>query len=188
MSKNRYLQRLGHSWYVRIKVPTALRGIVKSTHIRRALNTRDLDEANRRKWAVVAQVHEHFQAQASNPNLRLPLVISRSKAIEQGATFSLAEANRESLRHSAGLDALSEEWAATSNLKTVRFQRQQAYKELRCYLGSNRSPTAVTGALAASYVDEILLESKDSPSTRRRKLSALASFWEWMSSGLPSLS
>ncbi|HEL3814881.1 TPA: tyrosine-type recombinase/integrase [Stenotrophomonas maltophilia] len=182
MSKNRYLQRLGHSWYVRIKVPTALRGIVKGTHIRRALNTRDLDDANRRKWAVISQVHEHFQAQASNPNLGLALVISPSRAIEQDAAPSPAQVNSQNLRPSAGLDALSEEWAATSNLKTVRFQRQQAYKELRCYLGNNRSPTAVTGALAASYVDECLLESKDSPSTRRRKLSALAAFWEWMSS------
>ncbi|MCX2893420.1 tyrosine-type recombinase/integrase [Stenotrophomonas lactitubi] len=182
MSKNRYLQRLGHSWYVRIKVPTSLRGIVKSTHIRRALNTRDLDEANRRKWAVVAQVHEHFQAQASNPNIGLGLVISPSRAIEHGAAPSPAQVNSQNLRRSAGLDALSEEWAATSDLKTVRFQRQQAYKELCRYLGSNRSPTAVTGALAASYVDESLLQSKDSPSTRRRKLSALAAFWEWMSS------
>lgn len=56
-----------------------------------------------------------------------------------------------------GLDSLSEEWAATSCLKTVRFQRQQAYKELRCHLGANHSPMAVTGALAACYVDECLL-------------------------------
>lgn len=79
-----------------------------------------------------------------------------------------------------GLDSLSGEWAATSSLKTVRFQRQQAYKELRRYLGANHSPMAVTGALAACYVDECLLRSTDSPSTRRRKLSALAAFWEWM--------
>lgn len=39
---------------------------------------------------------------------------------------------------------------------------------------------AVTGALAACHVDERLPRSTDSPSTRRRKLSALAAFWKWM--------
>ena len=52
MSKTRYLQRLGQSWYVRIKVPAALRDRVQNTHIRRALGTRDLDEAVRRKWGT----------------------------------------------------------------------------------------------------------------------------------------
>ena len=53
MSKRHYLQQLGQSWYIRIKVPAALRGRVGNTHIRRALHTRDLDEANRRKWLAL---------------------------------------------------------------------------------------------------------------------------------------
>ena len=80
------------------------------------------------------------------------------------------------------MDALSEDWAATSSLKTVQFQRRQTYKELRAYLGSNCSPEHVTAALAAAYVDDRLTPSPDSPSTRRRKLSALRAFWEWMAS------
>lgn len=180
MSKNRYLQRLGHSWYVRIKVPTALRGTIKSTHIRRALHTRDLDEANRRKWAAVAQVHAYLQAQASNPNRDLHLAIPPPTATTPVAPLPCPQDDLHNLRPSMGLDSLSEEWAATSSLKTVRFQRLQAYKELRRHLGANQNPMAVTGSLAACYVDECLLRSTDSPSTRRRKLSALASFWEWM--------
>lgn len=180
MSKNRYLQRLGHSWYIRIKVPTALRDTIKSTHIRRALHTRDLDEANRRKWAAVAQVHAYLQAQASNPSRDLCLAIPDPRATTPVAPLLGPQVDLHNLRPSMGLDSLSEEWAATSSLKTVRFQRQQAYKELRRYLGANHSPMVVTGALGASYVDECLLRSTDSPSTRRRKLSALAAFWEWM--------
>ncbi|MFP3345797.1 hypothetical protein R0J87_25265, partial [Halomonas sp. SIMBA_159] len=70
--------------------------------------------------------------------------------------------------------------AATSVLKTVQFQRQQAYRELRSHLRGNVQPTTITSALAASYVDERLQRSRDSTSTRRRKLSTLAAFWEWM--------
>lgn len=77
---------------------------------------------------------------------------------------------------------MSADWAITSALKTVQFQRQQAYKELRAYLGRDCSPEAVTDALAASYVDDRLSQSTDSLSTRRRKLSALRAFWEWMAS------
>ncbi|MGG6463224.1 hypothetical protein [Solilutibacter silvestris] len=33
MSKKRYLQQLGHSWHIRIKVPVGLRDKVGSTHI-----------------------------------------------------------------------------------------------------------------------------------------------------------
>ena len=62
MSKRLYLQQLGLSWYLRVKVPTALQSKVGTTHIRRALGTRDLDEANRRKWAALSQVGEYFDA------------------------------------------------------------------------------------------------------------------------------
>ena len=71
MSKTRYLQRLGQSWYVRIKVPAALRDRVQNTHIRRALGTRDLDEAVRRKKAADAslqhQIEEAVRAAHARP-------------------------------------------------------------------------------------------------------------------------
>ncbi|WP_157981374.1 tyrosine-type recombinase/integrase [Cognatilysobacter tabacisoli] len=79
------------------------------------------------------------------------------------------------------LDGLLDKWIdSTGCLKTTSFQRRQAYAELRDFLGGNRSPTVVTPALAAQYVDERLRQSADSPSTRRRKLSALGAFWAWM--------
>ena len=59
----RYLQKIGHSWYARIRVPPSLVGKVGQTHLRQALGTRDLTEANARKWAVVealkARLHRY---------------------------------------------------------------------------------------------------------------------------------
>jgi len=73
MAKRLYLQQLGLSWYLRVKVPLPLQSKVGNTHIRRALGTRDLDEANRRKWRALAQVHEYFDALSSGDTTqRLP--------------------------------------------------------------------------------------------------------------------
>ena len=185
MSKKRYLQQLGHSWYIRIKVPAGLRDKVGSTHIRRALHTRDLDEANRLKWPAILQIHQHIEALATAgtiSELRFSGPRTTSLVLIPAAVGPHPAASNPDLRPTSGLDVLSEEWAMTSTVKTVQFQRKQVYKELRAHLGSNRSPTAVTDSLAAVYVDECLLKSPDSSSTRRRKLSALAAFWEWMGS------
>lgn len=57
MAKNpRYLQKLGLSWYVRVKVPASLQAVVGNTHIRKALHTRDLSVAEKLKWAEVARI------------------------------------------------------------------------------------------------------------------------------------
>jgi integrase len=183
MRKTQYLQRLGQSWYLRVKVPAALQGRVGNTHIRRALKTRDLDEAVRRKWAALAQVQAYLEALAGNhqlPAASMPIAIN-CNPMPAAPRLQLI-ANPEA-RQAVDLDALLEKWLESStSLKTTRFQRRQAYMELRAFLGGNRSPEAVTEALAADYVDERLAKSSDSPSTRRRKLSALGAFWEWMAS------
>lgn len=59
--KNRYLQKLGHSYYVRVRVPPRLQQHFGGTHIRRALHTRDINEANRLKWSVVAQIKNELR-------------------------------------------------------------------------------------------------------------------------------
>lgn len=185
MSKTQYLQRLGQSWYLRVKVPRALQGRVGNTHIRRALGTRDLDEAVRRKWSALAQVRAYLEG-LSAVATALPISPTPSAiAINCNPIPSLdlqLIANADA-RPAACLDSLLEQWLdSTACLKTTRFQRQQAYRELRAFLGGDRQPQVVTEALAAEYVDERLKQSPDSPSTRRRKLSALGAFWGWMAS------
>ncbi|QGW63676.1 tyrosine-type recombinase/integrase [Lysobacter soli] len=186
MSKTQYLQRLGQSWYLRVKVPRALQGRVGNTHIRRALGTRDLDEAVRRKWSALAQVRAYLEelsaVSSSRPAAPRPL---NAIAINcnPAPPFDLQLIANADARPAASLDSLLERWLDSSGcLKTTRFQRQQAYRELRAFLDGDCSPQFVTEALAAEYVDERLKKSPDSPSTRRRKLSALGAFWEWMAS------
>ena len=187
MRKTPYLQRLGHSWYLRVKVPTTLQGRVGSTHIRRALGTRDLDEAVRRKWPALAQVRSYLdQLRSAAPHL--PASLPATFAI--GCTQSAGNPGLQSIANLGhpskpvqGLDALAERWIEGAGAtKTVRYQRRQAYGELRKFLGQDCTPDWVSGPLAAEYVDAHLFKSKDSPGTRRRKLSALGAFWEWMSS------
>lgn len=183
MSKTQYLQRLGQSWYLRVKVPRALQAQVGNTHIRRALGTRDLDEAVRRKWSALAHVRAYLEALAASSSASVhslgPIAIDCNPVRPSGVQ-SIAPASAGS---SVGLDTLLEQWLdATSCLKTTNFQRRQAYRELRDFLGGDHPPQAITDALAAQYVDTHLKKSGDSPSTRRRKLSALGAFWEWMGS------
>lgn len=183
MSKTQYLQQLGQSWYIRIKVPASLRTKVGGTHIRRALHTRDLDEANRRKWPALAQVRAYLDSIESGASTSqvFQMLSERCElpAPERGLRLPGTNA---SLRPATGLDALSEEWAITSPVKTTQFQRRQTYKDFRNYLGDDCDPNSVTASQVASYVDDRLLKSSYSPSTRRLKLSALGAFWEWMAS------
>lgn len=140
MSKTRYLQHLGHSWYLRVRVPPDLQAMVRNTHIRRALRTRDLDEANRRKWPALAYVRAYLDALGNGGT---PCLGSLPSGPAQPLnSLRLPQVASQDLRANSGLDALSEEWAKTSRLKTVQFQRQQAYKELRTYLGIIAAPNA----------------------------------------------
>lgn len=171
-----------------MKVPRRLQTEIGATHIRRALGTRDLDEAVRRKWDALARVHAYFSAvgQRSCPELARPLsngpvapiAINCTPPPQQPAVQSIAIA----AKPSTTLDVLLELWLDSSEaLKTTRFQRRQAYLEVRRYLGGDSLPSAVSSERAAEYVDEHLRKSIDSVGTKRRKLSALGAFWEWMS-------
>lgn len=187
MRKTQYLQRLGHSWYLRVKVPSALQGRLGATHIRRALGTRDLDEAVRRKWPALARIRaylDQLSTGAAPPSLSpVPGSAIDCKVPGLGLTPGLQSIAILPSRPMAKLDALAGKWVEAAEVtKTVRFQRRQVYGELRRFIGADCAPEAVTGPLAAGFVDEHLCKSPDSPSTRRRKLSALGAFWEWMAS------
>lgn len=178
MAKRLYLQQLGLSWYLRVKVPSPLQSKVGNTHIRRALGTRDLDEANRRKWPALAQVREYFDALSTGDSTqRAPasLQLGSGHAIAQ-----LPTPLNPDLRPHDGLDGLAEEWALTSSSKTTQFQRRQVYAQLRAFLGRNVRPESVTDAQAATFVDTQLATSRYSLSTRRYRLSALCAFWGCM--------
>lgn len=56
-----YVVRRRKGLYVRKLVPPALRKIIGKEHILKSLKTRDMAEANRRKWAVLAEIEALFE-------------------------------------------------------------------------------------------------------------------------------
>lgn len=63
-SPNQFLQKVGHTWYARVRVPRSLEARMKQTHLRESLQTGDLAEANRKKFAVVASLKAKLAAEA----------------------------------------------------------------------------------------------------------------------------
>lgn len=76
---DQYLQKVGNTYYARVKVPRTLQRTVKQTHLRRSLKTSSRAEANLRKHAVVSEIKAELAALRSNPPA-------------DGIPFSLAEA------------------------------------------------------------------------------------------------
>ena len=80
--KTQFLQQLGHSWYVRIKVPREAQAIIGNTHLRKALGTRDLDEANERKWAYIKAFKDQIARALKRPVVQVDEL--REEALRYG--------------------------------------------------------------------------------------------------------
>ncbi|MHB1199532.1 MAG: DUF6538 domain-containing protein [Polaromonas sp.] len=84
---DQYLQKVGGTYYARVRVPRTLEKYLGQSHIRRTLRTGERAEANRRKHAVVGRIKSELA------RLRL----SPSKPDERGISFAEAKQWRESL-------------------------------------------------------------------------------------------
>lgn len=205
----RYLQRLGHSWYARVKVPPSLQPIVKNTHIRQALHTRDLDEANRRKWKVVEgikarlsrlkgldasnQLAEQFRRdirkalEEDKPELAETLELVATDEAEKmfEKTGDLERAREWVVRATTTEPSLAELvdlWLADAEYtKQSKQQHRKAWEDLRLHLGGDSFPSRVTEDVAADYVEDVLKKADKSYSTQRRQLNSLVAFWSWLS-------
>lgn len=76
---DQYLQKVGNTYYARVKVPRTLQRTVKQTHLRRSLKTSSRAEANLRKHSVVSEIKAELAALRANPPV-------------EGVPFTLAEA------------------------------------------------------------------------------------------------
>lgn len=84
---DQYLQKVGGTYYARVRVPRTLEKYLGQSHIRRTLKTGEKAEANRRKHAVVGRIKGELA------RLRL----SPKKPDERGVSFAEASQWRESL-------------------------------------------------------------------------------------------
>lgn len=84
---DQYLQKVGGTYYARVRVPRTLEKFTGQTHIRRSLGTSSRTDANLKKHAVVARIKLELAQLRSKP----------PKADEPGLTFEDARAIREQL-------------------------------------------------------------------------------------------
>lgn len=84
---DQYLQKVGGTYYARVRVPRTLEKYLGQSHIRRTLKTGERAEANRRKHAVVGRI------KAELARLRL----APGTKDERGISFAEAKRWRESL-------------------------------------------------------------------------------------------
>lgn len=186
MTSKRYLQRLGNRWYVRVKVPRALQGRLKNTHIRRALGTGDLAEANRLKWAALAKIQSELERLRRHHDGACSAAVAALQTPVQAAprkvTINLPDRLVRPLAEQGGpLDELVDRWLEDAEYTAqTKQQHRQSYLELKAFLGGDRSPAAVTPDVALDYVEHHLMQSGWAYATRRRKLSSLITLWEWL--------
>lgn len=180
-ARTKYLQQLGHSWYVRIKVPPALQKLVGNTHIRKALHTRSLDEANVLKWPAIARIKRELeQLKRSDPEgTKAQLYRDQiTEARNAGDSLSaetlelLAVDDAEKLHEATGslekarawyqlattdgksLTQLLDDWLDSSEYKAhTKDKHKKAFEEFKTFMGGDCLPSAVTDKVALDYVD-----------------------------------
>lgn len=79
---NQYLQKIGNTYYARVKVPRTLQATVKQTHLRRSLKTGSRIEANLRKHTVVSEIKAELAAlRRAPPTGDTPYTFAEARAI-----------------------------------------------------------------------------------------------------------
>lgn len=207
-SLHRYLQKIGLSYYVRVKVPKSLQEVVGNTHIRRALHTRDLDTANRMKWQHVEVIKAYLnrlkgldplniKAQKFRESIRQSLVKGNYEEAEELKLIAVDGA--EKIEEETGnykrakewydlatseehtLDELIDMWLSTADyLNQTKNQHRKAYEELKNHLGGDCLPSKVNDDVAVTYIEDVLKKTGQAYETQRRKINSLIAFWEWM--------
>lgn len=103
---DQYLQKVGGTYYARVRVPRTLEKYTGQTHIRRTLETGDKPEANRRKHAVVGKIKAELERLRKAPAEPLGRGISFAEARLWREDLKAAEADDdEGVRHDAIHDA-----------------------------------------------------------------------------------
>lgn len=209
-NETRYLQKLGHSWYVRITVPRSLRPLIGNDHIRRALHTRDLDEANRRKWKMVEVIKSELNRMRGLDALNVKALQLRSEirnaitsrhpelegiiettrdyaadiATEMEQRVGLDKAKQWydlATAETKTLDELADEWLIESDyLKITKKQHRKIYEDFKTYLGGDNIPSVVSEDTANNYVEDVIKKSGLAYETQRRTINSLSAFWTWM--------
>jgi integrase len=178
-----------------------------NTHVRIALGTRDLDEANRRKWAVVASIKRDLaQLSGGDPTLhaahRFRKEIRKAHAVGDEDYIDVvkdsAQEYAEKIERESGslerariwyahattpdktCDELLEEWLRDAPYtEQTKKQHRHAWSQAKRFLGGDTIPAAVDERAAVALVEH-LNRGQQAYETNRRKINSLSAFWVWL--------
>jgi hypothetical protein len=124
MPRHTHLLRRGSRYYLNVKVPKDLRGVLKKDIIRKALKTSEPREAARRVRLESLRIHAEFE------NLRRKLRAKnappkRLSAISTGDAYNLV------FRHFSQLEQMSEEWWEREGINLDEPELSEALYNLR---------------------------------------------------------
>lgn len=173
---DQYLQKVGGTYYARVRVPRTLEKAVGQTHIRRTLETGERSEANRRKHAVVGRIKAELEALRKTPR----------KPEERGMTFADAKLWREDAK---ALEAAGDH-RALDDLETAAVDKAEQLERLYGHdkaLKWYRAATVTTDTLA-ELMDKWLGSSDYKESTKSGHRKALGEVLEFIENdtALPS--
>ena len=165
---DQYLQKVGGTYYARVRVPRTLEQYTKQTHIRRSLETGDRVEANLRKHALVGEIKALLAKLRKNPSA-LP---------DRGISFADAKIWREDL---IAADKLDDEGQQASTVQGLVIDKAEEIERLYGSEKASRwykAATTTTDTLA-ELMDGWMQVSDYKASTKaghRKALSEVLSF------------
>jgi integrase len=165
---DQYLQKVGHTYYARVRVPRTLEKLVGQTHIRRSLQTSSRAEANLKKHAAVSAIKAELDELRKSP----------PPADGTGLTFADARAIRDQLEQ-LRVQGEHEEAGIIESVAVERAESLEALYGHEKALQWYRKATA-TGDTLKELQDRWLESSDYKESTKAGHRKALAEVLEYL--------
>jgi hypothetical protein len=124
MPRHTHLLRRGSQYYVNVRIPKDLRGVLKKSHIRKSLHTSDPREAVQRVRIESVRIHDEFEQLRAKPRPEKTQPRDLS-AISEGEAYKIA------LRYFSALEKMSEDWWENEVPKLEQEQLAEALDNLR---------------------------------------------------------
>jgi integrase len=142
---DQYLQKVGGTYYARVRVPRTLEKYVGQTHLRRSLETGDRAEANRRKHAVVGKLKTELEKLRKTPE----------KTKERGISFSDAKEWREGFKEleAAGDHHNLEEMTLLATDKAAEVEKLYGFEKAKKWYRSATVTTETLSELMTKYLE-----------------------------------
>ena len=158
MCNTRYLrQRRGKGWAAVVYVPASIQRKAGKREIVRGLGTRDLKEANKRKWPVIAEIQQYL-ARLQNPKSEL-----MEEAVRIAEDFDLENEQLEDGISEAAhrIEARYGEGIAADYYKTATRQRLRASIALQMWMEEADGITEGTKVKYRGHVEAFIEWSND---------------------------